>query len=461
MRPSSPFDGLRLAAAWALLLGFGVLISAAPVQAQSSGSGSIYSRFGVGTLKSFSSSQSQALGGGAYALRSLNYNAVQNPALWSDQVYTRFLMGGSFNAVRVTDGNGATGRAQSGSLDALHFSFPLYERTLGLGIAFQPYSESNFRVTRTASLPLRNGESAPYEVEFDGAGGLNLFRAGLGYKVTEALRVGGSLDVIFGIRESRRSTTFLSAPSGGPLRSAEVVDEIQLSGVTGTLGGHLALSDVFLDDDALSVGASVTLPASLTGDRLQLLEDDDPTTPNDTLRIGGDGFLQQEVDGEVTLPLTARFGVSYQFDERWTFVADGEYGQWSELSSSFDGVGLTQPFPVSGTGSLVDRWRISTGVEVIPGGDDRLAPYFSRVAYRLGGYVEQSYVKPDPASDIHVWGVTGGLSLPTPAAGTRIDLNGTAGVRGTTQGSLVRDTFYGVSLFINFGERWFQERKLR
>lgn len=431
------------------------------VQAQSSGSGSIYSRFGVGELHGFSSPQSQALGGGAYALRSLNYNAVQNPALWSDQVYTRFLMGGTFQAVDVRNGEGGEGLAQYGSLDAIHFSFPLYRESLGVGIAFQPYSRSDFRVTREGAIGLPNSTIAPYEVEFDGSGGLNLLRAGAGYKINEAIRVGGAVDMLFGIRESRRITRFTNPQQAGALRSAEVVDELQLFGVTGTVGGHVALSDVFREDDAFSIGGSVTLPASLSGDRVQVLEDNDPSTIDDTLAVRTNGGLTKEVNGDVTLPLRARVGASYQFDDRWTFVADGEYGRWSSLSSSFDGVGDTRPFPVGGEASLDDRWRISAGAEVVPGGGDRLASYFARVAYRLGGYLEKSYVQPDPSSQVNVWGVTGGFSLPTPAAGTRIDLNGVVGRRGTTEASLVRDTFYGVSLFVSFGERWFQERKLR
>jgi hypothetical protein len=445
-----------------VLLAVGILLGGVgAVQAQSSGSGSIYSRFGVGELHGFSSSQSQALGGGAYALRSLNYNAAQNPALWSDQVYTRFLMGGSFRAVDVRDGDGREGLLQSGSLDAIHFSFPLYRRSLGVGLAFQPYSQSDFRVTRDGSVTLPSGTPAPYEVEFDGSGGLNLLRGGLGYKINETLRVGASADVLFGIRESRRTTRFTDPQQAGALRSAEVVDEVQLFGVTGTFGGHLAFRNVVQDEDALSIGLSVTLPASLSGERVQILEDEDPSTPNDTLRVVDGDDLRSDVDGDVTLPLRSRFGLSYQFDQRWTFVLDGEYGRWSDFSSSFDGVGQPRPFPVGGEASLDNRWRVSTGAEVVPGGDDRLASYLSRIAYRLGGYLEHAYVQPDPTEDVRVWGVTGGLSLPTPAAGTRIDLNGQAGRRGTTAGSLVRDTFYRVSLSISFGERWFQERKLR
>ena len=88
-----------------LLLAFATPLDS---HAQSTGDGSIYSRFGIGMLNTFTSPQSQALGGGGYALRSLNYNAVSNPALWSDQVLTRLHLGAGLRTVEATDAQGAT-----------------------------------------------------------------------------------------------------------------------------------------------------------------------------------------------------------------------------------------------------------------------------------------------------------------------------------------------------------------
>jgi hypothetical protein len=116
---------------------------------------------------------------------------------------------------------------------------------------------------------------------------------------------------------------------------------------------------------------------------------------------------------------------------------------------------------VGGSGTLADRWRLSTGAEVVPAGTDNLAGYFAQVAYRFGGYVEHIYVRPDEQTDLYEFAATAGVSLPTSLAGTRIDLNTVVGTRGRTSSTLVRDTFYGVSLHVNFGERWFQRRKLR
>jgi hypothetical protein len=434
----------------ALLLGSG------PAHAQSNGDGSVYSRFGLGTFQDFSSSQSAALGRGGFALRSLNYTPSANPALWSDQVFTRLSGGASYQNIRAISGEGPSSRLSSGTLEALQFSFPIYTRSLGVGLSFQPYTQYNYRTRREGSLPVQvtpdDVAQASYQVNFRGGGGLHRFRGGLGYAITDALRVGASLDVLFGIIENQRNTDFGQAP----LRDIRLRDATRLTGVSGTIGGHLALADVLSSNDNLSVGAAVSLPTTLTGDRVLTLTESQSVAP-DTLMVGG----QSSVDGSVSLPWRSRFGVAYQPNARWTFTADGIYEPWSSFSSTFSERGPLSRFPVGGEQTLTDRWRVSVGTEVLPAGSDQFTGYLANVAYRLGAYTEQLYVQPDGRTNVQMYAVTAGFSLPTSLSGTRIDLNLEAGTRGTTDGTLVRDNFYRVALHINFGERWFQERRLR
>jgi len=432
-------------------LAVGLVGTTVPAQAQSNGEGTIYSRFGVGSLVEFSSSQSDAMGGGGYALRSLNYNPDANPALWSDQVFTRLSGSAAYRSITAEDDQGNSGRLTSGNVQAIQFNFPLYERSLGVGLSFQPYSRSNYSGTRSGrtEVPVNGTRpEVPFETEFSGSGGLHRLRGGLGYRVNDMLSVGASADVLFGVLESQRRTTWADPA----LRNVVVSDGAQLFGVTSTLGSHLALADVFAEDDAFSIGASVTLPANLSGERYRTLDED---LARDTLSTER---------GDVTLPWKGRLGLSYQPNARWTFVVDGAFDPWSTFSSDFSaGASETAParFPAGGTETLADRWRLSTGAEVVPAGGDQLAGYFAQAAYRFGGYAEQLYVRPDQETTLYEFAVTAGISLPTSLSGTRIDLNTVAGTRGTTTDALVRDRFFGVSLHVNFGERWFQRRKLR
>ena len=429
-----------------------LVLTCVPAQAQSNGDGTIYSRFGIGTLADFSSSQSEALGGGGYALRSLNYAPTANPALLSDQVFTRLSAGGSFERVRATSsGDQSPSLLTSGTIEAIQFSFPIYKRTLGVGFTFQPYSQQNYRTQRRDELPVGSGtetSSIGYQRTFRGQGGLHRFRGGVGYRINETWSVGASADVIFGILQNKRTTEF-EDPS---FQNVTLSDDTRLVGLTGTFGSHLSFANVLKEDDALSLGASVALPSTLSGTRVLTTGEGRNLTP-DTL---------ESVDGETSVPLRSRFGLAYQPNPRWTFTADGLYEPWSNFSSDFARQSaFNRRFPDGGEETLTDRWRASLGAEVVPAGEDARADFLASLAYRLGVYAEQLYVRPDARTTLHTYAVTGGLSFPSSLSGTRIDLNLKAGTRGTTDDAFVRDTFYGVSLHVNFGERWFQKRKLR
>jgi hypothetical protein len=166
-------------------------------------------------------------------------------------------------------------------------------------------------------------------------------------------------------------------------------------------------------------------------------------------------------DGSVTLPWRARAGLAYQPDDRWIVVIDGLYAPWSTLDSDFASDGAPGLFPTGGTNTMRDRWRVSSGAEFLPAGNDFNAGFLARTGYRVGVYAERLYVSPVAGTTVYETAVTGGLSLPTALFGTRVDFNAHVGQRGETGSGLIRDLFYGFSLSFNVGERWFQERVLR
>lgn len=429
------------------------------VAAQSSGDGSYYSRFGIGMLEDYSSPQAEAMGGGAYGLRTINYNPSANPALWADQVYTRATAAVGMQVIEAEDARGASSTLGAGAIEALQISFPLYTRRVGIGLSFQPYSTSNYEVFRSGSVRFGAVDDAEidYETVYEGRGGLYHLRGGFGVRVSDAVRLGGALDVIFGGVKQNVETTFpgIDQTQIGPrdvlIRESISTEQTRVSGVTGTLGGQFTFRELLNDEDALGVGVSVTLPATLTGDRVRTL---DESLDADTVAVA---------DGDVTLPYQARLGLAYQPNDLWSIVLDGLYAPWSQFESNFDRASGARlgAFPVGGLNTINDRWRVSAGAEVVPAGNDRFAGYFARTGYRLGAYVEQQYTTTDPGTRVHVVAATGGLSLPTAASGTRVDLTLRAGMRGSTEPDLIRDIFYGVSLNVSIGERWFLDRKLR
>jgi len=422
------------------LLLFGIPL---PATAQSRDDGSLYSRFGLGELRTFTSSQAQAMGGGGLALWSYNYTNAGNPATWGRQLLVRASAGLRFEGLRVTDAGANTKNLTSGSLNAIQFGLPLYTNRLGMGITFEPYSRVNYRVQTLGELitdPTRQ-DSTLYQITYTGSGGLQQVRAGVGYHVSEALNVGASVDLVFGIIEESRRTIFASTE----FSETNVATSTRLFGATGTVGALFSTRGLFGQEDDLSIAGTLTLPLSLSGDRALTLGE---SLNRDTLGV--------QVKGTLDVPMSMRFGVAYQTQNRWTLLADVRYEPWSQFDSELSFPG----YSTGGTSLFRDRLRVSGGLEVLPGGESLSASYFGRVAYRLGFYYDQAYVAPVSGIDLNTLALTGGFSLPTLLSGTRLDVNVEVGTRGTTDRNLVRDRFFGISATLNIGERWFLKRKL-
>lgn len=415
-----------------------------PAAAQNTGDGTIYSRFGIGELRSFSSPQIEALGGAGYALRSLNYVNLDNPASWADQVLTRAVAGLRFQNLRARADGQEESILSEGNLGVIQFSFPILDRKLGVAAGFQPFSRVSYRVQlagRALPDPFEP-DSVDYQIDFEGGGGLQQVMGGLGYQLTPSLAVGAALHFLLGVIDYGRNTSF----PGSRLQDANLVTSTRMSGFAGSFGAIFQMQSLLGDADVLNIGLSLRTPAALRARRVQTL--------GESLDVD---TLVAPANGDVTLPLSIGLGLGYHPDARWIVAVDAQYEPWTSFDSELPFAGLSE----DETGRLEDRVRVAGGFEFLPAGSDLLEPYFQRIAYRLGGYYDRSYVSPVADVSVATMAVTGGLSFPTLLTGTRLDINFEVGTRGTTDHALVRDVFYRISVNVNAGERWFQRQRLR
>lgn len=427
------------------------VLAAVPAGAQSLNSfGSVYSRFGVGERQEFSTSQASALGLQGTALRSTVYQGRANPALAADQFVTSLGANMEFRAVQAEESGLDDAQLTDGGLGGLVVGLPLVSNTVGVALSYSPYSRVNYRTTSTGSFEDVDGDTVPFRVNFEGAGGLQAAGLALGVRPAEWIQLGARADVVFGLIEYRKRTEFPS-DTLQTYAEARTTTATRVAGVTGTVGTLITAR--FSERNALTFGASFTLPATLSGDRVttfgQSLDRDSLSTP---------------VDGSVRLPLQASAGLTYYGGQSLTVAVDAVYEPWSDFDSDFALGGFTP----AGTGGaavseLRDRLRVGGGIEFVPAGGDRLAGYLSRVGYRLGGYYEQTLAQPG-SQGIDAMAVTGGLSMPSLLPTARFDLGFEVGTRGQTgvtplgQG-LVRDLFFRGTITLNFGERWFVRRR--
>ncbi|MBT3448100.1 MAG: hypothetical protein HOC28_09500 [Bacteroidetes Order II. Incertae sedis bacterium] len=410
--------------------------------AQSQNDGSIYSRFGLGERISFYSSKSQAMGGGGYALSSSQYANFANPASLSDQFLTRFAGGFTYQSINAQADGQPQGTLASGTLSGVSLSFPLRANRTGMGLSLTPYTSVSYRVDTESSVVSdpEGGVSIPLITSFKGNGGLYRFSTGIGHRLTDALTVGASSELIFGILEENQQTLFNDLS----FVDRSVSKATRMHGLTAKAGFKFVVPGM-PDGKGLVIGGTIRLPKMMTATRSQALVD---KLDRDTL-----GTV---IKGDIKLPLELGFGVAFQPDPRWTLIADVSFEGWSEFESDFDLPG----YSTTGPSNVSNGTRISAGAEYWPAARRPFAPWSSKIAYRIGFYTDQSYISPNVDENIGSIGITGGLSLPSLVPGTTIDMNIDVGRRGTTSNGLVRDRYIRFGLNINFGERWFERLPL-
>ncbi|MEM8600633.1 MAG: hypothetical protein AAGF99_11995 [Bacteroidota bacterium] len=405
--------------------------------------GSLYSRFGVGERVQFSSSQSEAMGGAGLALRSFSYAQLDNPAGWGDLALTHFTFGAQVTGTALEAADGTTSDLASGGLSTVQVAMPLLQQRLGFSLAYRPYSRVNYRaVSSDTFTPPDSSVPLDYRINYEGDGGLQEVQAGLGYRLSPSVLVGASVNAHFGTIDYLQRTEFPSSTSFIETRSTE---SVRVAGVTGTLGVIASTPRLFRENDVLAFAATVRLPAFLSGERVE------------TVGISLDrDTLATETNGSIRLPMEVAAGIAYNASNALRLAIDSRYEAWG---SQFDSDFALGGFVPGGADDLRDRWRLGGGLEWRPAGTRRRAPYLARVAYRLGGYVDQGYLAPT-GSSLTTYAATVGLSLPALIPTASFDLNLEVGQRGDTDGLLVQDTFLKASATINFGERWFLRRRI-
>jgi len=411
------------------------LILVNTVRGQGHDDGSLYSRYGIGELTSFASSQAQALGGASVSLFSYDYLNFSNPATWSRQTLVRVAVGVQFDQLRAQDAVGRSEQLTRGNFNALQIGLPLLSRKLGLGISYEPFSRIHYEVSTSSTLSTPQDAELAYQVNHQGSGGLHQARIGLGIKLNSRISIGASTDFLFGIIEEGHRTTFTDTD----LLQTNQVSSTRLFGVTPSLGITLSLDR---ENYEIVLAASGVLPVTLDGTQTLTLGE---SLNLDTLGISS--------KGNVKLPAQVRGGLSFRYRNRWLVSTEIRHEPWSNASSSL-------PFAAFESVNLHNRTRYSLGVELVPAGASIQSSYLSRTAYRLGFYRDKLYISPVAGRNVMVTAVTGGFGLPTLFLGTRLDISFEIGTRGTTNYNLIRDRFVGVSATLNIGERWFVKRRL-
>lgn len=426
----------RMPGVWALGL---ILLTAAPTLAQDKYNNiSVYSALGVGTPLDFRSSQGAGMGVSGVSIMSRLHGNTSNPALWSGSYFTMANGGLAWNLFDARDDFGTSSNTQF-TVNHFQLQFPIDRERLGVSVSIQPLTESRYtQVSLSTILPTSaDGDTLVYESFRRGDGGLNRLEAGLGYAITPHISIGYAASLVFGVQNLNNEVNFRN---GGytPVTYTERTSSV---GFGNRFGLYAQKNKLFTQDDLLALGVSASLPVNLRATR----ELTSTIATNDVVIRPESEYG----DGSPRLPLEIVAGLSY-YPNRLTMITSEILMQnWSDFQNF---AGQSEDF-------YTDRVKLGLGIEYAAFRRSETT-LLTRFNYRAGVSLDSGNLKLND-QQIQTLLFSFGLGIPSPAAGSSIDVGIDFGVRGTTSHELVRERIFALKVSFNLSELMFLQRRLQ
>ena len=424
---------LSFAIATALLM----LPSVMKAQNESSTStSSPYSRYGIGTLSGYSVGRSSAMGGIGIGTRYGFQINTANPAAYTAIDSMTFLMEFGVNSKHTLY---QTENKKNGGNDVnfnyLSFSMPI-KKWWAAAFGILPLSDKGYNIA--ANVEATNGYSSTL---ITGSGTLSKAFIGNGFKLGKNLSVGVNVWYLFG---TLSDTYYLYFPYDAAAYDYLLENKLTVHNFGLTAG--LQYSWKTKNKNSWTFGAVFEPKQNMSSkyiihEERVLFRNSSSSTPIiDTL-----SHIENSTNG-LKLPLTFGAGFSYSFKNKITFGADLYHQQWSQASL----LGASSQY-------LTNSTRYSSGFEITPD-EYSIRNYWYRVQYRVGCFYENSYLTIN-GEQIKGYGITFGLGLPFSRALSSLNISAELGRLGSTQNSLIRESYAKFTLHLLLHDRWFINRK--
>jgi len=328
----------------------------------------------------------------------------------------------------MNDGT-STSFLSSGNFQGAMLAFPLYsEYNIAFAFGITPFSHSAYDVRDGG---IQAGQNIIQT--FDGVGGLSSAQFSFSFSPRQDLFLGLTTHYLFGKLTDRQRLQFVDNTS---YFVSDVERGVSMDGFAFTFGGVYAGLDKALGFSALknlNVAATVFSGASLNAkeEKYQNYVSSQETT---NVRSGA-----------VKIPLGIAFGAAYLLQERLILTGDLQVQNW-------DAYKYFGAHPRGIRNSI----RFGVGGELLPTfvpGD----PYYDQMTYRVGAYVNSSYLKVN-GQGINEYFVTGGVGLPiflSLNSEARLNVSLEYGIRGTTANGLQKDSITRLTVSLSGSDTWF------
>lgn len=412
------------------------------------GTASPYSFYGIGTLNFRGTVENRSMGGISIYNDSIHLN-LRNPAFYTgnnlklfkeESRPVRFSVGGNLNSTDLKSNSGSA-NASTSSFEYLAMNFPMGK--FGLGLSILPFTSVGYNVQDF-------NDQDEIQSLFEGEGGVNKVLLGLGYSVSEKLRVGFDIGYNFGNIENS-AIALLRDDEGAPLEfQTRQNNESNLSGVNYKFGVNYTTK--FKEKYDITASATFQPKSDLTSrnkrtfSTIRFSSITGSPIDQDIIEVDLEALGLDETD--LTLPSQFSFGAGIGLRQKWFVGAEYSFQQISQFAN---------PIVSIDNSTFEDAYRVSVGGYYIPN-YNAFTGYLKRVTYRAGLRYETTGLKINNQS-IDEFGITFGMGLPLRNVFSHLNVGFEYGQRGTTSQNLIQENFFNTSLSISLNDRWFEKRK--
>ncbi len=397
-----------------------------------------YTFRGLGDIHTQGPSYLRAMGGAGVAMRTPTRINYLNPASLSGGLRNSFLinLGLEGQNYYLKNGTGQSSSYNSFNLRDFAIQFPL-TGFMGFGVSLTPMSSVGYRVETLETDPDIVADLGRVQYIYEGSGGVNQLKAGLGARIGRRLSVGAEMVYYQGRIGRDFGVMFypVTAPNNPTSIAASTSEKV--SKVYANFG--VQFSPLLSTKHVLTVGATWQ-PGGALNTRVER------HIPSGSVWGDTVSYSSQLTDFE--MPDIVRVGASYQ-SEKLTLNADYLYQNWGRNA------GLS-----SGGWDYRNTSTWMAGAEYTPNRLD-IRRFVNRLTYRVGVHYSDYYLMLDGRS-VTDRAVTFGVGIPLHmAALSNINVGFELGSRGTTRHNLLKENYFKISVgFSLFGEDdWFVKRK--
>tara|TARA_B100000900_G_scaffold311142_1_gene269889 strand:- start:4642 stop:5946 length:1305 start_codon:yes stop_codon:yes gene_type:complete len=424
-----------------------VIIVISSIATAQESTSSPYSFYGLGSLKFKGTVENISMGGISVYSDSIHIN-LRNPASYTgtnlafynnEARPVKFALGTSFSSTTIETST-ASDRYSNSAIDYLAVALPLSKFGLGFGVL--PYSSVGY------NLQSRN-ENNDLQYRYRGGGGINRAFMGLGYNVSENLKIGLDTQYNFG-NISNTSIAFGYNDFGELLQfQSREVNRSYLGGFSFNFG--TIFNKKINNSLELTFAASYSPEASIASKNQSefstIVIDSDETefiVDSSIVDLESDNLAETSL----VLPSKTNFGIGIGKPRKWFLGVDYTLLEASKFSNRFVDIDNI---------IFEDAMSLSIGGFFIPKYDS-FGNYWKRIVYRMGMRLEQTGLVINNES-IEEFGISFGVGVPVGRFFSNANLAFEWGQRGTTASNLVKETFFNINISLSLNDRWFEKRK--